>query len=101
MRVFGPADLPEGAQHEATKVLVDFDGFGIAGYAIDGWLAEIHRVTVGLSDGRHLLAIVSPGTSARDVLAKVSGLADCAKRLEAGCWRTRRSVRYRQSRPSM
>ena len=84
VRVFGPGDLPSGAEHDGTKVLVDVSGLGASGYAIDDWLVEHHRVTVGLSDARHLLAIVSPGTTARDVRALVRGLADCAKRLAAG-----------------
>ena len=84
LRVFGAGDLPPGAELDPTKVLVDVSGLGVAGYAIDDWLNEHHRVSVGLSDARHLLAIVSLGTSAGDVRALVHGLADCARRLAAG-----------------
>jgi arginine decarboxylase len=84
VRVFGDADLPPGAELDPTKVLVDVSALGVAGYALDDWLAEHHRVSVGLSDMRHLLAIVSVGTTARDVRALARGLADAARRLRAG-----------------
>jgi arginine decarboxylase len=84
VRVFGEDDLPPGAELDRTKVLVDLSGWGVSAYAVDDWLAEHHRVSVALSDGRHLLAIVSPGTTGADVRALVRGLADCAKRLRAG-----------------
>jgi arginine/lysine/ornithine decarboxylase len=83
VRVFGEDDLPPGAQLDATKVLVDVSGLGVSGYAIDDWLVEHHRVSVALSDARHLLAVVSTGTTAGDVRALARGLADCARRLRA------------------
>jgi len=84
VRVFGEDDLPPGAELDRTKVLVDVGGLGVSGYALDDWLVEHHRVSVGLSDARHLLAIVSPGTAARDVRALAKGLADAAGRIAAG-----------------
>ena len=63
---------------------MDISGLGASGYAIDDWLDEHHRVSVGLSDARHLLAIVSVGTTAGDVRALARGLADCARRLRSG-----------------
>jgi arginine decarboxylase len=84
VRVFGEADLPPGAELDATKVLIDVSALGVSGYAIDDWLTAEHRVSVGLSDARHLLAVLAPGTSAADVRALARGLADCAKRVRAG-----------------
>lgn len=84
VRVFGEGDLPAGAELDGTKVLIDVSGLGVSGYAIDDWLAAEYRVSVGLSDARHLLAILSPGTGAADVRALVRGLADCAKRVRTG-----------------
>lgn len=84
VRVFGEHDLPADAQLDLTKVLIDVSELGASGYAIDDWLTQNHQVSIGVSDARHLLAIVSTGTSASDVRALVKGLADCAKRLHAG-----------------
>ena len=84
LRVFGPDDVPPGAQLDPTKVLIDTSSLGVSGYAIDDWLNEHHRVSVGLSDARHLLAIVSLGTTARDIRALAKGLADCTAQLAAG-----------------
>lgn len=84
VRVFGESDLPAGAELDATKVLVDISELGVSGYAIDDWLTAEHRVSVGLSDARHLLAVLAPGTTAADIRALARGLADCAKRVRAG-----------------
>lgn len=84
IRVFDEEDLPPGAELDATKVLIDIGGLGVSGYALDDWLVAHHRVSVGLSAARHLLAVVSPGTTASDVRALVRGLADAAKQLAAG-----------------
>lgn len=83
LRVFGRDDLPPGADLDETKVLVDVTALGVAGYAIDDWLLAKHRVSVGLSDDRHLLAIVSLGTSRSDLRALLRALRDLVKRLKA------------------
>jgi arginine decarboxylase len=75
VRVLGRGDLPAGAELDETKVLIDVAALGVSGYAIDDWLNKEYRVSVGLSDARHLLAIVSPGTTASDVRA----LRGCAR----------------------
>jgi arginine decarboxylase len=59
-------------------------GLGIAGYAADDWLLKEHGVSVGLSEGRRLLAILSPGTSGRDVRALVRGLTDLSAKVRGG-----------------
>jgi len=79
LRVFTPADLPPGAELDRTKVLVDVYALGVSGYALDDWLVEHHKVTVALSDARHILAIVAVGTTAADIRALARGLADAAK----------------------
>lgn len=84
IRVLDKPDIPPGSQLDPTKVLIDVSGLGVAGYAIDDWLNEHHRLCVGLSDVRHLLAVVSVGTTAGDVRALAKGIADCVTRLRAG-----------------
>jgi len=84
VRVFGEADLPVGAELDRTKVLIDLSALGVSGYALDDWLVAEHRVSVGLSGPRHLLAIVSAGTTARDVRALARGVADAVERIAAG-----------------
>ena len=84
LRVFGADDVPDGAELDESKVLVDISALGVAGYAIDDWLAANHRVSVGLSDARHLLLVVSLGTTRADVRALVRGLKDLVRRLAAG-----------------
>lgn len=84
VRVLTAADLPEGAELDETKVLIDVSALGASGYAIDDWLNVEHRVSVGLSDARHLLAVLSVGSTKGDVRALAKGLADGAKRLRAG-----------------
>lgn len=84
VRVFGSDDLPPDVQLDASKVLIDVSALGVSGYAIDDWLNAHHRVGVGLSDARHLLAIVSLGTTAGDVRALVRALGDLVRQLAAG-----------------
>lgn len=84
LRILGEADIPPGAELDRTKVLIDVSALGVSGYAIDDWLNEHHRICVGLSDARHLLAIVAVGTTAGDVRALAKGLADCVARLRTG-----------------
>jgi arginine/lysine/ornithine decarboxylase len=84
LSLLGEADLPPGAEFDRSKLLIDCAALGVSAYAIDDWLVAEHRVGVALSDARHLLAIVSPGTTARDVRALARGLRDCVRRLRAG-----------------
>lgn len=59
---------------DETKILIDVARLGVTGYAIDDWLAAEHGVSVGLSDARHLLAIVGLGTTSRDLRRLERGL---------------------------
>ena len=81
LRVLGEKDLPPGAEFDRTKILIDVAALGVSAYAVDDWLNEHHRVSVGLSSARHLLAILSVGTTAGDVRALARGLADCVHQL--------------------
>lgn len=83
IRILEPHDIPPGSQLDPTKVLIDVAALGVSGYAIDDWLNAHHRLCVGLSDTRHLLAVVSVGTTASDVRAS-KALADCVARLRTG-----------------
>jgi len=84
LSVLSEADVPPGAELDPTKVLIDLSALGVSGYAIDDWLNEHHRICVGLSDARHLLAVVSIGTTDGDVRALAKGLADCVSQLRSG-----------------
>lgn len=84
VRVLGEPDIPPGAELDPTKVLIDVSALGVSGYAIDDWLNKHHRICVGLSDARHLLAIVSVGTTSGDVRALAKSLADCVAQLRSG-----------------
>ncbi|MHC9419780.1 aminotransferase class I/II-fold pyridoxal phosphate-dependent enzyme [Sphingomonas citri] len=83
LRVLGPAELPAGADLDVTKILLDVSALGVAGYAVDDWLYAHHRVSVGLSDARHLLAVISLGTTRADLRALEHALSDLLARLEA------------------
>lgn len=84
VRVFAERDLPAGTELDPTKILIDVAGLGASGYAIDDWLNEHHRVSVGMSSARHLLAVISLSTTASDVRALARGLAACATALLDG-----------------
>ena len=83
LRVLGRDDLPAGADLDRTKILVDVSALGVSGYAIDDWLFAEHRISIGLSDARHLLAVISLGTTRSDIRALERGLADLVERLAA------------------
>jgi len=83
LRVLGREDMPAGADLDRTKVLIDVSALGVSGYAIDDWLFAEHRISVGLSDARHLLAVISLGTTRSDIRALQRGLADLVARLTA------------------
>jgi len=84
IRILEPWDIPRGSQLDPTKVLIDVSALGVSGYAIDDWLNVHHRLCVGLSDARHLLAVVSVGRTAGDVRALAKALADCVAQLRKG-----------------
>ena len=83
LRVLNEGDLSPGAELDRTKVLVDVSTLGVSGYAADDWLYANHRVSVGLSDARHLSVVVSLGTTRRDVSALLRGVRALAVGLAA------------------
>lgn len=83
LRVLGRDDVPAGADLDRTKILIDVSALGMSGYAIDDWLYAEHRISMGLSDARHLLAVIALGTTRGDIRALERGLADLVARLAA------------------
>ncbi|MEG8024223.1 hypothetical protein QP162_06800 [Sphingomonas aurantiaca] len=81
LRVFGHDHLPPAADLDVTKVLIDVSALGVSGYAIDDWLYKYHRISMGLSDARHILAVLSLGTTKSDLRKLVHGLQDLVKQL--------------------
>ena len=78
VRVFGREHLagPGAADLDTSKVLFDIARWGVAGYAVDDWLFANKRLSIGLSDVNHLLAVVALGTGRSDVRQLVKGMAD-------------------------
>lgn len=64
-----------------SKVLLDVSALGVAGYAIDDWLFREHRMIVGLSSSRHLLAIAGLGTKKSDMRQLAKGLRALVRKL--------------------
>lgn len=83
LRVFCRDNLPADADLDVTKVLIDVSALGVSGYAIDDWLYAHHRISMGLSDARHILAVVSLGTTRSDLRKLARGLRDLVKQLAA------------------
>ena len=83
LRVFDRTDLPADMELDASKLLIDISAWGVSGYAVDDWLYKNHRIGVGLADGRHLLVVLSLGSSQSDVRKLVRGLKNLVKRLKA------------------
>jgi arginine/lysine/ornithine decarboxylase len=76
MRVLGRDRISvDGAYDlDETKILIDVARLGVTGFAADDWLVAEHGVSVALSDARHLLVIVGPGTTARSLRRLERGL---------------------------
>jgi arginine/lysine/ornithine decarboxylase len=83
LRVLDREDMPGGADLDRTKILIDVSALGVSGYAIDDWLFAEHRISIGLSDARHLLAVIALGTTRGDIRALGRGLSDLVARLAA------------------
>jgi arginine/lysine/ornithine decarboxylase len=83
LRVLDREDMPAGADLDRTKILIDVSALGVSGYAIDDWLFAEHRISIGLSDARHLLAVIALGTTRGDIRALGRGLSDLVARLAA------------------
>jgi len=83
LRILSGSDIPNGMDLDESKILIDVTALGVSGYAIDDWLYKHHKVSVGLADGRHLLLVLSLGSTSRDARKLVRGLNDLIERLKA------------------
>ena len=80
LRVIDRATALRGtmADVDPTKLVIDVGGLGLTGYAADEWLQRERRVSAVLSDARHLMAVVSAGTTAEQLGTLVDALTDLA-----------------------
>ena len=83
LAVYGQDRVEPRTELDRTKILIDLSALGVAGYAADDWLYEHHHLHVGLSEARHLLVVISPGTARSDVRKLVRALGDLADKLRA------------------
>lgn len=81
LRVFGREHLPADSDFDASKVLIEVSALGVSGYAVDDWLYAHHGISVGLSDARHLLLVISLGTTRSDIRKILRALRDLLKQL--------------------
>jgi len=81
VRVFGREHLDGAGAHDLnpSAVTLDIAALHIAGYAADDWLQAEYNVTVGLSDARHLAAIISPGNTSSEIARLVRGVRGLAR----------------------
>src|SRR4051794_8305226 len=84
VRVMGKEALEGDARHELeeTKILLDIAGLRVSGYEADDYLDTEQKVSMGLSDERHLLATFTIGNGRRDtntLISAVQSLADWAR----------------------
>lgn len=66
------------ADRDQTKLVVDVTELGLTGYAADEWLQRERRVSAVLSDTRHLMVVVSAGTTAGQLDELVDALSELA-----------------------
>jgi arginine/lysine/ornithine decarboxylase len=84
VRVLGREHLGGDARFDLdpSKILLDISAWRVAGYAVDDWLFREHGLSIGLSDHRHLLAIVGLGTGRDDLHALAKALRTLQAKLE-------------------
>ncbi|WP_375429364.1 aminotransferase class I/II-fold pyridoxal phosphate-dependent enzyme [uncultured Sphingomonas sp.] len=81
--IYGQDRVEPRTELDRAKILIDLSALSIAGYAADDWLYEHHHLHVGLSNARHLLVVITPGTAAGDVRKLVKALTDLSDKLRA------------------
>jgi arginine decarboxylase len=79
--------LAKEASHDLDRmqVLIDVSELGISGYQAADWLREEHRIDVGLSDHRRILATLSfadTAETAQRLLTALGALSDAAETFE-------------------
>jgi len=85
LRVMGEQEFigPDLADSfDPLKVVVDLSGLGISGYQAADWLRARRQVTVGLSDHRRIVAIITLGDDEQTVSLLVDALRDLTKAAE-------------------
>ncbi|MFI9387704.1 aminotransferase class I/II-fold pyridoxal phosphate-dependent enzyme [Kutzneria sp. NPDC052558] len=85
LRVMGEQEFigPDRADSfDPLKVVVDLAELGISGYQAADWLRERRRVTVGLSDHRRIVAIITLGDDERTASVLVESLRELTKAAE-------------------
>ncbi len=63
---------------DATKVVFDVSGLGMTGSQADEWLQRERRVSVVVSDARHLVAVLGIGKTEEFVERLIQGVSDLA-----------------------
>lgn len=86
VRVMGPEVVggPGRFALDETKVLFDISGLGVNGYEAEDWLLAEEEVSLGLSDDRHFLAVLTAGTDAKATRRLISGMEKLAKWARSG-----------------
>ena len=85
VRVLGRERLDgEGAfDLDLTKITLDLSALGVSAYEADDWMMAHHKVSVGLSDARHMLVIFSVGVTSSGVGKLVAAVTDLARTARA------------------
>ena len=81
LRVWEADRLPPNCELDPSAILIDCSELGVAGYAADDWLYANHNIAMGLSEARHMLALILPGTTSSQVRKLVRALSDLSDRL--------------------
>jgi arginine/lysine/ornithine decarboxylase len=81
LRVWERDRLPPDCELDPSAILIDCSGLGVTGYAADDWLYANHNIAMGLSEGRHILALILPGTTSSSVRKLVHALSDLSEQL--------------------
>lgn len=66
LRVLGAADMPQGFQHDPTRLVISAADRGWSGVAVARWLRS-RGVEVEMADRRWVICIISVGTTRLDV----------------------------------
>jgi arginine/lysine/ornithine decarboxylase len=85
LRVMGEQEFvgPDLADSfDPLKVVVDLSGLGVSGYQAADWLRARRQVTVGLSDHRRIVAIITLGDDEQTASVLVDALRDLTKAAE-------------------
>jgi arginine/lysine/ornithine decarboxylase len=81
IRVMGREILDGDARHamDETKVLLDISDLGITGYEAEDWMMRERKLSLGLSDERHLLVIFTVGSDEKSTDELLSVMRELPK----------------------